>query len=65
MIQNLPKVVNKFHLELLRVKTEVINVIEERDVQMVGSKHVTSQPDSLQDDQSTLQTNTSDAVMVY
>ena len=65
MIQNLPKVVNKFHLELLRVKTEAIKVVEERDVQMVDSKDVTSQPDSLQDDQSTLQTNTSDTVMVY
>ena len=57
--------VNQLHLGLLRAKIEAINVVEERDVQMVDSKDVTSQPDSLQDDQSTLQTNTSDTVMVY
>ena len=56
---------NQLHLELLRAKTEAINVVEERDVQMVDSTDVTSQPDSLQDDQSALQTNTSDTVMVY
>ena len=53
--------INQYHLELIRAKTEAINVV---DVQMVDSKDVSSQPVSVQDYQSTLQTNTSDTVMV-
>ena len=46
---------NQLHL---KAKTEAINVVEEKNVQMVDSKDVTSQPDSLQDDQSTQQSDT-------
>ena len=55
VIQNLPKVVNQLHL---KARTETINVVEEKNVQMVDSKVLTSQPDSLQDDQSTQQPDT-------
>ena len=63
-VQNIPTVLNQIHQRLL-IAEEAINVVAESNVQMVQDKDVTSQRDSLQDDQSTQQTNMSDTPMVY
>ena len=64
-VQNLPKMVNQLHQQLLVAKTEANNMVSARNIQMIQLKDVTSQPDSLQDDQSTQQTDMSDTPMVY
>ena len=47
------------------LKKEVAHSSNDKAVQVVQDKDVTSQPDSLQDDQPTQQTDMSDTPMVY